>query len=466
MKRADITPEKAVELIKKYGNATAATSAIISQCESDGNGKKGQIPAENTVRMWIQSAARKVGVTRWNNPLVVQSKARAAAANKFLKLLDDGGIDPQKVADGEIELKGGSFKTWGVYAKIKQKDGTEKIETKPLYAVSVNLSPSWEKGPQWPVIQPVISKDISYAAPITRIDGVKIIAFIPDMHTGFIRPINDEHRMLPIHDEAAIDIATQIVADLQPHLMVNLGDPVDLAEMSHYVKHPEHARTTQATIYKLHAQLKRFEVAAGPRFISKSGRKIQRREKTKVLGGNHGNRFQRDLLDNAKAAYGLRTADDPKGWPAMSLPHMVGFDSLGIEYVGEKVGFELWLADLLKVIHEPPKGKVQDPVNIVCAHDHKIWRSAHTVFTRTGPEDFTTYGMGCLCNLERYTDETSLLPHVTPGNWQKQRWQQCVGVGYIYKDGSHYIEQVPIHNGRAIFRGKVYEARRQSRRAA
>lgn len=442
--RKDFTPEFVTKLLHEHhGEIDPAARSIHQQCRTI----RGEVASQRTIERWMRFACGNKRTRMESVPLFRPDEAEAA--NKFVRMLRDMNLDPKVIIDGEIKIDGGHYKSHGVFAKVKQLDGSEKIETKSLYSIGVHLTPSWEKGPSFPLIQACEPVRVKYNPPIKADKRpVETVVFIPDMHVGFVRVINSDE-VLPTHDLAAIDVAMQIVADLQPTRMFNLGDSIDLPELSQYEKHPEHDRTTQQSLYELRDILAGFESAAGP---------IERRKTTLMHGGNHGNRIARFALGHNKAAYGIRRAEDPRGWPVLSLPYLVGTDSLGIEYVGDKIGAEHWLTDDLKVVHEPPEGKVQDPVNIVCAHDHHIWQRNHTVFTKGRHEWFTVYGMGCLARVEPYEDKTSLLAHYVPGNYQKQRWQHCVGVCYI-KNGQHYVEQVHIRHGAALFRGKSYVGR-------
>ena len=59
------------------------------------------------------------------------------------------------------------------------------------------------------------------------------------------------------------------------------------------------------------------------------------------------------------------------------------------------------------------------------------------------------WSMGCLCRVDGKV----------PGVKARQNWQQAIGFVEYLKTGEHTITPIEIVSGRAIFRGKMYEAR-------
>ena len=97
--------------------------------------------------------------------------------------------------------------------------------------VGIQLVPTWDSGPQWPVIQP--AKPTVVKAPklsTIKDDGYKRAITLPDMQIGFW--VDDQDKIHPTHDDAALDLALQLVRYVRPHQVFLHGDNCDLPEMS------------------------------------------------------------------------------------------------------------------------------------------------------------------------------------------------------------------------------------------
>src|SRR5690606_2827979 len=69
------------------------------------------------------------------------------------------------------------------------------------------------------------------------------------------------------------------------------------------------------------------------------------------LEGNHDARLRRMVARNAMAALRLRRADEPAGWPVMSIPHLTHMDELGVRYHDGYPASEVWVNDNLVCFH-------------------------------------------------------------------------------------------------------------------
>ena len=71
---------------------------------------------------------------------------------------------------------------------------------------------------------------------------------------------NIDGELIPIHDERAIDVALQLAKALRPELIVNLGDNVDLSNLSRFKKDSDHFFRTLAPSFQrahdIYAQLR------------------------------------------------------------------------------------------------------------------------------------------------------------------------------------------------------------------
>ena len=107
------------------------------------------------------------------------------------------------------------------------KDDNGDAQVIDMSGASVILTPSWETGPAWPVVQPAPPQVIRPLKASKPSRAEKLAVILPDPQIGYRR--DDETGELdPFHDEQAISLAMQVVRDLQPDKVVNIGDTLDL----------------------------------------------------------------------------------------------------------------------------------------------------------------------------------------------------------------------------------------------
>jgi len=359
---------------------------------------------------------------------------------------------------GELERRGITAEEIGRLSRISMWQGLTKneegeAEIHDLYGFQ--LSPSWDDGPQWPVVQP--------AAPV-RLPAVKsraerragsVTVILPDPQIGFRRLHNGE--MISSHDEAAIDVALQITKDVRPDRIINLGDTLDFPEWStKFLVKPEFVLTTQPTIDYAH------------KFLALQ-RSIVPDAQIVLLGGNHDVRMGNVIAKNAMAALRLRQANIPESWPILSIPFLLRLDELAVTYVGAypagrfritKGGggvTPLWAVhgeklDVAKVARSERQSFVQ-------GHIHRIALHTEQYEINGQPETVVAFSPGCLCRVDGFVPSTKSGDDefgrpVT--RWEN--WSQGVAVVTEEEDGFWTTEIIPIHQGRAHYRGRTYEA--------
>jgi metallophosphoesterase superfamily enzyme len=304
-------------------------------------------------------------------------------------------------------------------------------------------------------VQPAKPVVVNYKAPTIIIPkGLQTIIVLPDVQFGFLRRV-DTGEMLPMHDEAAIDVAAQLVGHIRPSGLVHVGDLVDFSEMSRYLQVEEFFRTTQPALDAAYAWLAKLEAVAGKRKI-----------RTRFVAGNHEKRLSEYVQTNARAAFRLRPAmSTPTDWPDCSLPRLLRFDELAIDYAGEWPGSEVWLVkdgpNPLVVMHDPkPKGIIY--ASVIAGHTHKVSSLTHAVRSPHGGHlTFTHYEIGCLCSLETNPDKLSLQRTRVPSDrGAVSGWSQGVAlVEILEKTGQHQLTFIPIKNGSAMFQGQIFQAK-------
>lgn len=419
-----MTAGTAVELAAKHGGILAAAKAIHMDCLN----ASGRIPTVNAVRQWIQEATAG---RSFAPPPAIYDQADADKLNQIKNLLDEAGVPLDAIGRIQnVKVKSGFHE-----GLTKGPDGAPVVTRLRSKNASLLLSPKWEDGPAWPVVQQATPVRIAPTPTRKFPKSGKRVAVISDLQIGFLRDVQTEE-MVPIHDPKAIEVALRVIADVQPEQIVYVGDFLDLPEMSRWLQLAEFSRTTQPALDEGYRILARFEAAAG---------KNDRRLPTQFVAGNHDRRLREYAQINAKAAFGLRPADTtPESWPDLSLPHLLRFDELGIEYVGEYPGGEFWVTPTLVVRHNP-ESKDAYAASVIAGHTHRIARSTYTRRTQTGPETHTLYEIGCLCSLDNYPDKRSLMATRVPSNRGfVKNWAQGFAIVHLDDDGDYYVEQIEI----------------------
>lgn len=303
--------------------------------------------------------------------------------------LEGAGIDLADLPDaGTLErLEGGTYQT-----TIKNADG--QPETITNKRASWVISPKWVDGPEWQPAQ--WGPDVERVKPAKAKSrkGWRTAVCLPDIQAGFWR--TDAGELVPIHDVEAVAAALRFVADAQPDEIVLHGDNLDLPDLSKYRLHPVFAGTAQATIDWA------TMFAAELRAACPTARIVW-------LAGNHEARLGNALLDNARAAYGLRQGQStPESWPVMSVPHLCRLADSGIEYLDGYPANVHYLADgAVQVIHGHYTGPTaarkyleQSQVSTVYGHTHHPSLAWKRVQRPDGPTPIFAATGGCLARLD------------------------------------------------------------------
>lgn len=362
---------------------------------------------------------------------------------RLADLLERSGIDVEEI--GKVD----KIKVWqGFY---KDADG----EAHTVDMAGVVLSPSWETGPEWPVVQqaaPTIVKPVQ-SKPVTR--DTKVTVILPDPQIGYRRLHDGE--MIPTHDEQAIDVALQITRDVRPDVIVNLGDTIDLPEWSSkFLVLPEFVMTTQPTIDYAHRFLARQRAIAPEATIH-------------LLEGNHDNRLGKAIAKNAMAALRLRRAEAPDEWPVLSVQFLLRLDDLGVNYVGAYPACRIQLTrggngiTALQAVHgeklDVAKVARTERQSVVQGHIHRQAIHCETYEIGGSPETVVAFSPGCLCRVDGAVPSTKSGEdsHGRPvKRWEA--WQQGMAIVTEEPDGYWSVEIIQINHGRAMYRGKSYSA--------
>lgn len=382
---------------------------------------------------------------------IVKDEAKVEQRQKTLgaiaEMLERKNIDISEIGD---------IKKVSIYQSLtKDENGDAQVHD----LAAIQFAPSWDEGPKWPVIQPgpQIQLQKTTTKP-TKPTGFKTAVIPPDIQIGYFR--NRDGELEPTHDEKALEICIAMISDLQPELIVCVGDNLDLPEMGKYVTYPAYAQTTQASIDRATmfcAQMR--NAAPNARIV--------------WLAGNHEERMPKYLVQNAAAAYGLRKGNTPNSWPVLSVPYLCRMDEFGVEYKPGYPAADFWINKKLKIIHGDrvkSSGSTahvylnNEKVSVIYGHIHRIETAFKTREDYEGPKTVMAASPGCLARID------GAIPSTKGGVdldgrplTRHENWQQGMGVVTYEDSGDHKFsyEVATIYNGWTMFRGKEYRATEQ-----
>lgn len=368
-------------------------------------------------------------------------------------LLERNGINPSEV--GQLHrIK--DVRLWQGMAKVDKirEDGEHYEEMQLVDQASVVLSPKWEQGPEWPVVQPGPQVKL----PALKVPSVKrgsswnTAVVWPDMQIGYYQ---GSEGLVSTHDEIAIELALAITAQINPTKVVLVGDNLDLPEMGKYRLSPAFHATTQAAIDYATILMGRIRAAAPQAEIV-------------WLAGNHEERLVNYILDNAAAAFGLRQGNTPDGWPVLSVPHLCRLDEVGVTYLPGYPAGKYWINERLKVIHGTrvkSSGSTahvylsNEKTSVLYGHIHRREWAEQTFDKWDGSKTIMAASPGCLAKVNGEVPSTKggIDLHGRPLTVVED-WQQGIGVVTYEQEGDHrfFYEQVPFHGGAALYSGKFY----------
>jgi hypothetical protein len=448
--QADFTKSFAKDMIETHGGRLAAAAFLAPHCVGRYDKKNISV---RTVQHWLAVAME----SPLDDHLGLMEPDEEELVNRIRKLVRESNIRVDAIG----RISQAKLNSWGVMAKVKNPDGTESMETKDLFSTNIIIEPKEKFEPQWPIVQPAPPYVITYKEREFIPWSVRTHIVLPDHQVGFLRDIHEMRdgntltsRLHPIHDPRAIDVAQQIVADLQPDGLGHIGDFFDLTEMSRWQQHEEFFRTTQHSVDVGNQILADYEAAAGD---------PAHRETTWWIEGNHDRRFEDYLLKNARAAFGLRPADaTPSSWPTSSIGHYVSAMQ-GFEYCGNYPGSEKWIIggrNGLVARHNPLK-RLAYSASVIVGHTHRLNRTVDTRRGQFGNETFELIESGCLCRVDDEVPRHRLMRTPVPSDrGHISGWSQSLSV--ITVDGERWdIEQPRFYerpDGKvaANFRGRVY----------
>ena len=374
---------------------------------------------------------------------IAQKKREAKADEERIAELIRRALQKEGVDEDEVrEISQIDIKHWQMGSK--DADGNPQVTDLEGTRVKLELAPSWADGPQWDIISQAAPTTIRPVKAKKNKGKRKTAVILPDPQIGFRRDI-ESGELDPFHDEAAIELAMQVIRELNPDVIVNLGDLLDLPEWGTYEQEATFALTTQATLDRAHKFLAQQRANAPNAHIV-------------VLEGNHDRRLIKAILRNAIAAFGLKRANEPpESFPVLSVPFLLRMDELDVEYSVGYPANSYYLNDRVKCIHglkvrsnaSTAKAVSQDErVSTIFGHIHRAETHYKTVDVRGEARINFAHSPGCLCRIDGAVPSakgsTDLMgrPIVSHENWQ----QGISVVTFVDGDGDFSLEHIFIHD--------------------
>ena len=367
--------------------------------------------------------------------------------DKFRELLERSHIKPEEVA---------RINRMNVWQAAKKNDDTGDWDGQDLYGMQITPAMD-EDDLRWQAE----SANIEYTRRERhRKMGEKVIAVFSDLQTGYrrIRDREGNETMLPLHDEAAMRAVRLVIADVMPDLIVNNGDSVDLASLSHFKPDSNHfvgeLGPAFQRIHDYYAELR----ADNPK-----ARIVE-------VSSNHNQRLDDYVLKNFPQAWDLYRAGDNDEYPVLSYPYLANLKDVNVEWIGGYPAGELTYGE---EYGKPPiifRHGTQTSQNGTTAakimkkypetwnvngHDHTTGEAWHTL--RDGTM-LATFVVGCLCKTtgEVSSYGSSVDNHNRPVP-HRENWQQSMLLIHDHENGEYDFDQIMIRDGKAYYKGTEYD---------
>lgn len=363
------------------------------------------------------------------------------------------GTDPEEVGR-QIEAIRAAV---GNVKKVSVRQSVTKTGTS--YSHTIEVDPNVRTPELFKRVAPTTVKLSYKVKPKERKpDGWKVGVFLPDMQIGYW---GDGSEKIPSHDEAAIDVAHQIMADVEAmyglDLVVNAGDNLDLPALSVHRSAPGFMQTTRQSLQRA-ADEAAIQRALGPK------------SEIVWLAGNHEQRLTNYLVDHAPALLGLTRADEDV--PILSIPYLCRFDENNVKFIDPYPDSEYWVNDNFRFEHgkvaRSAKGataanQLQSGVSTGYGHIHRFELLQMTRHTARGPRTHFAGSPGCLAKIDGAVPSSfnGITARGKQGRSKTADWQQGIWVFWWQPEGEKLvsIEPISIWGGWAMWRGTEYNSK-------
>jgi predicted phosphodiesterase len=251
--------------------------------------------------------------------------------------------------------------------------------------------------------------------------------------------ISDQHA--PYQDERLHELTCQWLADHQPSQVILGGDLLEADTISRWRKKPQHQAVQKGLDEAYRIVLDYRTAAPRANFV--------------MLPGNHDERIQNLILDQAPELHGLRPGGNESLPEALSLQNLLRLDELGVELIpGSYEGAQVVVTPYLAARHGykalKGAGKTGHATmtelghSVVVGHVHRQAISYRTIYDTAGePSMQVGVEAGCMCSLDLANTYTT-----------SADWQQGFATFEIFPDGTFHTDLATYVKGNLHWRGE------------
>jgi hypothetical protein len=242
---------------------------------------------------------------------------------------------------------------------------------------------------------------------------------------------------VPYHDQAALDVVYGVIRDVQPRVIVHLGDLLDCYAISRYTKDRGHVLNTQDEI-------------DGARTILHHVSQLAPTAEKYLLEGNHEARLD-ELLNTlpgtTKELLAMRDIRAAATWPALLRLADIGWDWVPVKGQAHVPTLPKLITKHGSVVRKwsgmSGKGEWERyGQSGLSGHVHRVGQ----FYTSDRNGNHTWTECGCTCQLK-------------PAYMEDPNWAHAVVLVHFTPDGSRFsVEPVYIEGGRALFGRTEYRA--------
>jgi hypothetical protein len=193
-----------------------------------------------------------------------------------------------------------------------------------------------------------------------------------------------------------------------------------------------------------------------------------------LIAGNHDARLPMAIARNAIAALRLKRANLPQSLPVLSMAFLLRLDEVNVKYFGAYPAHKYQVAKggngqtPLYAIHgdrlDVAKVAKSERQSFVQGHIHRVAVHSETYEVAGKREQVMAFSPGCLCRVDGFVPSTkSAVDDDGIPVTRFESWQQGMAVVTETEDGFWSVELVPITNGKAVYRGRVFTSNRENK---
>lgn len=238
--------------------------------------------------------------------------------------------------------------------------------------------------------------------------------------------LSDIH--VPFHCPKYLNIALKIIKEYKLAGLAQLGDALDLFQVSSYDKDPARKNTVAD------------DIAEWSHTLTRLCKNLPRGAEVHLIEGNHSTRLQRYIARHAKELHGI-VPDLPKLLNLKAREQATGIKFKWHPYNkwnSCKIGDCVLMHGYYFNSHTAMTNLAKYRVNTISAHTHRF--------------QWVSDGEHYAISLGHGSNELETAHQPTPTGWT-----QAMAVLTVNDDGKTSVEPIIVNNGKAVFRGKIIQ---------